>query len=176
MRKNLKRNWLTLFAISCFFFLLYGCGYHLVGTGNNLPTHLKTISIPVFKNTSSQPEIHRQLTSAILQSFISDGRLKIAKKEDADLVMNGTLSYYNKRAVSFNSQDLVADFIIEIEVELKIIDQIKGKVFLKKKLKNQWDYKSNNDIAETETARLEALEQAYIDLGNRIVSLIIDQF
>ena len=116
MMKNTKRNWLILFTISCFIF--YSCGYHLVATGTNLPAHLKTISIPVFKNTSSQPEIHRELTSAILQSFISDGRLKVVKKEDADLVMNGTLSYYNKRAVSFNSQDLVADFIIEIEVNL----------------------------------------------------------
>ena len=174
MRKNIKRNWLILLSISCFLF--YGCGYHLVGTGKNLPEHLKTISIPVFQNTSSQPEIHRELTSAILQSFISDGRLKVAKKEEADLVMNGNLSYYNKRAVSFNAQDLVSDFIIEIEIELEVIDQMKNKIFLKEKLKNQWDYKSNNDIADTETARLEALDQAYIDLGNRLVSLIIDQF
>ena len=174
MRENKKRNWLLLFAIFCALF--YGCGYHLVGTGKNLPAHLKTISIPVFKNTSSQPEIHRELTSAILQSFISDGRLKVTKKENADLVMNGTLSYYNKRAVSFNSQDLVADFIIEIEIELEVFDQVKNKIFLKEKLKNQWDYKSNSDIADTETERLKALDQAYIDLGNRLVSLIIDQF
>ena len=147
-----------------------------MGTGKNLPAHLKTISIPVFKNTSSQPEIHRELTSAILQSFISDGRLKVVKKEDADLVMNGTLSYYNKRAVSFNSQDLVADFIIEIEVKLEVFDQVKNKMFLKEELKNQWDYKSNSDIGDTETERLKALDQAYIDLGNRLVSLIIDQF
>ena len=175
MKKNKKRNWLILFAISCSLF--YGCGYHLVGTrSNHLPAHLKTISIPVFKNTSSQPEIHRELTSAILQSFISDGRLKVTKKANADLVMKGTLSYYNKRAVSFNSQDLVADFIIEIEVELEVIDQVKNKIFLKEQLKNQWDYKSNSDIADTETERLRALDQAYIDLGNRLVSLIIDQF
>ncbi|MEC7786206.1 MAG: LptE family protein, partial [Nitrospinota bacterium] len=149
MRNNKKRNWSLLFAISCSLF--YGCGYHLVGTGKNLPVHLKSISIPVFKNTSSQPEIHRELTSAILQSFISDGRLKVTKKENADLVMDGTLSYYNKRAVSFNSQDLVADFIIEIEVELEVLDQVKNKIFLKEKLRNQWDYKSNSDIADTET-------------------------
>ena len=90
--------------------------------------------------------------------------------------MNGTLSYYNKRAVSFNSQDLVADFIIEIEIELEVLDQVKNKIFLKETLKNQWDYKSNSDIADTETERLKALDQAYIDLGNRLVSLIIDQF
>lgn len=163
-----------LFAISCF--LLSGCGYHLVGTGSTLPPHIKSIFIPVFENTSSQPEIHRELTSIVLQSFISDGRLKIAKKEDADLVLEGILSYYNLRNVAFSSQDLVSDIIIELEIKIKVTDQVKNEIFMEKKLKQQWDYNSTPDIADTETARLEALDLAYNDTGNRLVSLIIDQF
>lgn len=167
-------HWRLSLVLFCFF--LSGCGYHLVGTGNTLPPHLKTIFIPVFENTSSQPEIHRELTSAVLQSFISDGRLKVVKKEDADLVMDATLSYYNLRNVAFSSVDLVSDIILELEVELKVTDQVKNKIFMEKKLKQQWDYRSSSDIAETETARLEALDLAYNDMGNRLVSLIIDQF
>lgn len=174
MKPNRKIYWLLSLSIFCF--LLSGCGYRLIGTGNTLPPHIKSIFIPVFENTSSQPEIHRELTSFVLQSFISDGRLKIAKKEDADLVMEGTLSYYNLRNVAFSSQDLVSDIIIELEVDVKVTDQVKNKVFLEKKLKQQWDYKSTSDVAETEAARLEALGFAYNDTGNRLVSLIIDQF
>ena len=169
-----NNKWLFVLAIDCMFFS--GCGYHLVGTGNTLPPHIKTIHIPVFENTSSQPEIHRQLTSFVLQSFISDGRLKIVNKDEADLIVNATLSYYNLRNVAFSSQDLVSDIIIELEIDLKVTDQVKNEIFIKKKLKQQWDYKSTPDLADTETARLEALDQAYIDFGNRLVSLIIDQF
>lgn len=174
MKPIKKYNCRLSLIIFCFF--LSGCGYHLVGTGNTLPPHIKTIFIPVFENTSSQPEIHRELTSAVLQSFISDGRLKVVKKNEADLVMEATLNYYNIRNVSFSSQDLVSDIIIELEVELKVTDQVKNKLFMKKKLKQQWDYKSTSDIAESETARLEALDEAYNDMGNRLVSLIVDQF
>ena len=169
-----NNKWLFVLVIYCLFFS--GCGYHLVGTGNALPKHIKTIHIPVFENTSSQPEIHRQLTSFVLQSFISDGRLKIVNKDEADLIVDATLSYYNLRNVAFSSQDLVSDIIIELEIDLKVTDQVKSEIFLKKKLKQQWDYKSTPDLANTETARLEALDQAYIDFGNRLVSLIIDQF
>ena len=169
-----NNKWLFVLAIYCLFFS--GCGYHLVGTGNALPPHIKTIHIPVFENTSSQPEIHRQLTSFVLQSFISDGRLKIVNKDEADLIVDATLSYYNLRNVAFSSQDLVSDIIIELEIDLKVTDQVKSEIFIKKKLKQQWDYKSTPDLADTETARLEALDQAYIDFGNRLVSLIIDQF
>ena len=174
MKPKKKNNWLLSFSISCFLFS--GCGYHLVGTGSSLPSHLKTISIPVFKNTSSQPEIHRELTSAVLEAFISDGRLKVAKKSNADLIMDATLVFYQKRNVSFGSQDLVSNIIVEVEIDLTITDQIKNKIFMKEKFKTQWDYKSTSDIAATERARLKALDLGFQDLGRRLVSLLIDQF
>ena len=171
MKQPIKKIGLFIFC-----FLFYGCGYHLVGTGNTLPPHLKSISIPVFENTSSQPEIHRELTSIILRSFINDGRLKVAKKEDADLLMTGALTYYNTRTAAFGSDDLSSDIIIELGVDVEVTDQIKNKTFLKQKLKTQWDYKSTDDISDTETARLRALDDAYNELGTRLVSLIVDQF
>ena len=174
MNPKKKNNWLLSFFISCFLFS--GCGYHLVGMGSSLPSHLKTISIPVFKNTSSQPEIHRELTSAVLKSFISDGRLKVARKGDADLIMDATLIYYQKRNVAFGSQDLVSNIIVEVEIELKVTDQIKNKIYMEEKLKTQWDYKSTSDVAATERARLKALDLGFQDLGRRLVSLLIDQF
>ena len=86
------------------------------------------------------------------------------------------MNYYNLRNVAFSSQDLVSDIIIELEIDLKVTDQVKNKILIKKELKQQWDYKSKPDLANTETARLEALDQAYMDFGNRLVGLIIDQF
>ena len=134
MKPKKKNNWLLSFSISCFLFS--GCGYHLVGTGSSLPPHLKTIFISIFKNTSSQPEIHRELTSAVLESFISDGRLEVVKKDDANLIMDATLTYYKQRNVSFGSQDLVANIIVEVEIDLIVTDQIKNKTFMKEKCKN----------------------------------------
>ena len=174
MKPKKKNNWLLSFSISCFLFS--GCGYHLVGTGSSLPPHLKTIFISIFKNTSSQPEIHRELTSAVLKTFINDGRLKLAKKDDADLIMDATLNYYKIRNVSFGSQDLVDNIIVEVEIELIVTDQKKNKIFMKEKFRTLWEYKSTSDVATTERARLEALDLGFQDLGRRLVSLLIDQF
>ena len=174
MKLKKKNNWLLSFSISCFIFS--GCGYHLVGTGSSLPPHLKTIFISVFKNTSSQPEIHRELTSAVLESFISDGRLEVVKKDDADLIMDANLTYYKQRNVSFGSQDLVSNIIVEVEIELIVTDQVKNKIFMKEKFQTQWDYVSTSDVTTTERARLEALDLGFEDLGRRLVSLLVDQF
>jgi hypothetical protein len=171
MKQKIKK--IRLFI---FYLLISSCGYHLVGTGNTLPPHLKSIAIPVFKNSSSQPEIHRELTSIILRSFVNDGRLKLAKKDKADLLMKGALTYYVKRTAAFGSDDLSSDIIIELGVDVEIMDQVKNKIFLKQKLKTQWDYNSTSNISDTETARLKALDGAYNELGTRLVSLIVDQF
>ena len=61
-------------------------------------------------------------------------------------------------------------------VRLKVTDQVKNKIFMEKELKTQWDYKSTSDVATTESARLEAADLAFQDLGRRLVSLIVDQF
>ena len=157
--------------------LLNGCGYHLVGTGSSLPSHLKTLSIPVFSNSSSEPETHRELTSNIIDSFITDGRVKIVRRGNSDMVMKGNLYYYDLKAVSFSSSDFASDYIVELRVEIEVIDKVNDKSYLKKQIqKIKWDYKATSDIIDTESARLVALEEAYKELGNRLVSLLIDQF
>jgi hypothetical protein len=163
-------------ALLSFTILLNSCGYHLVGTGSSLPPHLKTLSIPVFNNISTEPEIHRELTSNIIDSFITDGRLKVIRKGNSDMVMRGTLYYYDLKAVSFSSSDFASDYIVELGVDVEVIDKINDKLYIKNKFKTKWDYRATSDIIDTESARLAALEEAYKELGNRLVSLLIDQF
>jgi len=149
--------------------LLNGCGYHLV-------PHLKTLSIPLFTNSSSEPEIHRELTSSIINSFITDGRIKIVRKGNSDMVMKGSLLYYDLSAVAFSSSDFASDYIVKLGVEVEVIDKVNDKSYMKNKFTTKWDYKATSDIVDTESARLAALEEAYKELGNRLVSLLIDQF
>ena len=156
--------------------LLNGCGYHLIGTGSTLPEHLKTLSIPVFTNSSTQPEIHRELTSAIINAFITDGRVKVVRKGQADMVMKGNLLSYELKTVSFNSNNFATGYIVKLGVNVEVIDTIKNKPYLKQDLKTEWNYTAGTDIVDLESARLGALSEAYRVLGNRLVSLLINQF
>lgn len=156
--------------------LLSGCGYHLTGTGSNLPEHLKTLSIPVFTNSSSQPEIHRELTSAIINSFITDGRVKVVRKGQADMLMKGNLSYYELKTVSFTSDNFATGYIVKLGVNIEVNDEVKNRPYLKQDLQTEWNYTASTDIVDNESARLAALDDAYRVLGNRLVSLLVNQF
>ena len=162
--------------ILIFILFFYGCGYHLVGYGSALPSHIRTIAIPVFKNTSPEPSIHRDATDVIRQKFIADGRLKVTGKSKADLLIRGTLTDYHLRAVSFSGKDIAEEYIVRLGVQVEAYDQVKKKIILNQKFTTQWDYRVGSGLTDSESERFVALKEAYDDLGGRLVSIIIEQF
>jgi len=157
--------------------LISACGYHLTGTGTaSLPKHLKTVAIPVFSNTSTEPDIHRNMTNIIRQSFINDGRLKVVNRKNADLVMRGILNSYALQAVSYNSNDIAVEYYVLLGVVIDVKDMVKRKQFLKQNFTTKWDFRTTADVINSEAARQTALNNAYKELGNRLVSIVIDQF
>lgn len=172
MKSSIKNFfWLVAFLV------VSGCGYRLVGTGTSLPSHLKTIAIPVFDNKSTQPNIHRDITNAIRQSFINDGRLKVVSTTSkADLVMKGVLTSYNLQAVSFTTQDVAREYYVQLGGNIDVLDRVKKKRFLKQNFSTKWDFQTDADVINSEAARQLALKDAYRVLGNRLVSIVVDQF
>ena len=156
--------------------LTAGCGYHLVGYGSSLPAHIKTISIPTFKNSSIEPNIHRDATDSIRRAFISDGRLKLTNARRADLIIKGTLINYQLQPVSFSAQDTVDEYIIRLGVQIEAYDRIKKKILFKQEFNTQWDYRVTSSVIDSESAKNTALIEAYNDLSDRLVSIIIEQF
>jgi len=155
---------------------LQGCGYHLAGTRNSLPPHIHSVAIPVFKNNSSEPELHRDLTNTVRQSFIADGRLRVTGNDKADLLMKGRLNHYVLRSASFDADDLISEYWVELTVDVEVTDRVQNKPFMKQTLKTKWDFRANSDVVLSEAARQAALQNAYRDLGNRLVSLVVDKF
>ena len=158
------------------FLLSSGCGYHLVGYGSALPSHIRTIAVPVFQNTSTEPNIHRDATDAIRQIFITDGRLKLVSTREADLLVRGILTDYQLRAVSFSGKDMAEEYIVRLGVQVEAYDRAKGKVLLSQKFTTQWDYRITSGVVASEAARFAAVKEAYDDLGDQLVNIIIERF
>jgi hypothetical protein len=166
----------SILCFLIFVFLLSSCGYHLSGYGSNLPPHIRVISIPVFKNSSSEPNIERDATDAVRRAFISDGRLKVADTRKADLLMRGTLTDYQLRAVAFNSEDTAEEYIVRLGVQIEAYDRVKKKIIIDQKFTTQWGYRSTSSVVDSESAKNTALREAYSDFADGLVSIIIEQF
>ena len=152
------------------------CGYHLAGYGSTLPSHIRAISIPVFKNSSSEPNIQKDATDAIRRAFISDGRLKVTDTSKADLLMRGILTNYQLRAVSISSEGSAEEYVVRLGVQVELYDRMKKKIIFNQKFTAQWDYRSTSSVVDSESEKYTALKEAYDDLADRLVSITIEQF
>lgn len=169
-----KIRWLLPLLMAA---LVSACGYQVTGLkSTHLPEHIRSLAIPVFENTSTEPVLQRSLTEALRRAFIHDGRLQLAGEKRADLVMKGTLTRYSIRAVAFNANDIATEYWVYLNVTVKVTERVAGTVHLDQKLRTRWDYRASSSVISSEVSRQEALSQAYRDLSERLVSLLLDQF
>lgn len=81
-------------------------GYRL---GNDKPTamaQVNSISVPMFDNATLHPRAEVLATSAVANAFIQDGSYKLAKSDQADAVLEGTLErieYATLRGTRFDT-------------------------------------------------------------------------
>lgn len=54
--------------------LLAGCGY---STSGNLPDHIKTVAVPIFRNRTFEPGVETAVTSGVVNAFSSGGRVRV---------------------------------------------------------------------------------------------------
>jgi len=111
---KISKKWICFFVVgvmchlSCV--LLSGCGYT---TKSTLPSNIKTIRVEPFKNsidyTSGSrrniylPLLEVDVHNAVIQKFNFDGNLKIAERDQADLI----LMYYTLGGLSILPQGII---------------------------------------------------------------------
>jgi len=79
-----------IFAVVIFLIfssVLISCSYSF--TGASVAPHLKTISIPMFKDRSGsgEPNLENNLTNELIKKFIDDNSLAVAEKINADAII-----------------------------------------------------------------------------------------
>lgn len=101
MKNNPLSGFLLVF-LAVFFFA--GCvGYRL---GSTLPPDIKTIYVPVFANKSREPLIENDATAATIAELQKDGTLKVVNAENADVVLECTLTGVSLNPLRYNRSDV----------------------------------------------------------------------
>lgn len=81
---------------------LSGCGYTL---GNGFPAEIRTISVPMFRNESYRRNIEFQLTEAVQKEIQDRTPFILAKADQADTQLLGTIMQVRKDVLGENKFD-----------------------------------------------------------------------
>lgn len=153
---------------------LAGCGYSFRG---NLPDHIKTVGVPVFKNKTPEPAVETLLTSAVVDAFASNGRLRVVRPEDADAILDGEVTGYSVQSIAFDAQSNVRQYRLIVTMNLRLRDIRRASVlFEEQSLREKADFQVQGAVSQTISAEEGAVRTAATEIARSIVSLTIDRF
>ncbi len=170
----------VLCLVPCVF--LSSCGYT---TKSTLPSSIQTIRIDPFKNnidfTTGEgrniylPLLEVDARNAVIDRFMLDGNLKIAKEGEADLVLKGELKRYERSALRYTDDDDVQEYRVHITVSFEMwnAQDSEKPAWSEPNFVGEATYFVTGPLATTEE---NAIKEAIKDLARRIVERTIEDW
>lgn len=154
--------------------LAAGCGYTVGGT---LPSHITTISVPIFRNLTEEPAVESLITRAVVEAFVTNGRLRVVRSEEADAVLDGEIVGYAVSSIAFDRDANVRLYRLAVTVNLRLRDQRQRTVlFQQSAVREQADFSVQDAVSLTISREETALRVAATSIGRNIVSLVVARF
>lgn len=164
----------TLFLLVVTGLLVGGCGYSLRGT---LPSHIKTVAVPVFANRTPEPAVEGPLTRAVVEAFSTNGRLKVVAPDDADAILDGEVTGYVLSSIAFDPRANVREYRLTVTLNLRFRDMKRNEVLFEQSgVQERADFQVVGVVADTISREEIALRLAAVDIARAIVTLAVERF
>lgn len=108
--------------------VLSACGYNFRGKTNNLPSDVRTIAIPVFKNHTGETAIESVFTDQTIFQFTRSQILRVVSEGQADAVLRGTITRADVEDVAYTAQETSQRRRITIQVSANLTRTRDGEV------------------------------------------------
>jgi hypothetical protein len=118
--------------------VLSGCGPYSF-SGSTLPGHIKTVAVPLMENQTERGDLTTALADLLVEAILDDNKLKVAAGDAADSVIEGTILEYRRTPFTFDANENVQTYKIEIAIEARFVDVRKNDVIWEEKRLYQWD-------------------------------------
>jgi hypothetical protein len=105
--------------------LAAGCGY--TASPALLPTHLKTVAIPVFENGTPEVRLEEEITNAVILKFVQDNHLKVVDEKTANSVIRGKVTQYKNSVFGFTQNNSSNEFRVTVAVDVTFKDLVKNR-------------------------------------------------
>jgi hypothetical protein len=149
----------------CFLFLALfaGCGIYTF-SGSTLPTHLKTVDVPLFANTSLQANVAEELTDSLSKRVLTTNLLRIVPTK-GDATINGKVTQYANTPRSYGNAGVrsvnISEYEVQIVVEIEFADNKKSSQLFKGTItgKGVYDFQKQTEEIGRKKAEQDIVDQ-----------------
>lgn len=162
-------------------YMCFGCGYT---TRTTLPGDFKTIYIEDFANdiifTTEKvrnvyfPLLEINARNQIVDRFRFDGYLRVVDRDDADLILKGALTGYQRDALRYTDNDDVEEYRVRVIVSLELFNVRNQEVeWTEPSFAGEATYFVTGSQVSTEES---AVNNAIVDLSKRVVERTVEDW
>jgi len=140
------RQYNILFIVFICSVSMVACSYSF--TGASVPSHLQTISIPIFNDRSGSGEFNlgEKTTASLVKKFIDDNTLLITDKLKSDSILEGTIVSLSDAPSVVSGGENISTRRLTINIRVVYKDLVKRTTVLEKTFSNYGDYQTGGDI------------------------------
>ena len=154
--------------------LLAGCGY---STKGNLPSHIKTVAVPMFKNRTLEPGVESAVTSGVVNAFTGSGKLKVVAQDEADAILDGEVVGYSLEGLTFDRSINVRAYRLRLVLNVEFRDVRRSEMLWRQEgLQETSDFQVAGQVSDTLARGQGAVLQAASEIGRKVVNLAVERF
>lgn len=141
-------------------------------TGASVPSHLKTVAIPLMEDQTGLGEasLREKMTRTLTDLFIRDNSLEVADKSTADSILDGIIVSARDEIVSVGGGETVNKRRINMSVKVVYQDMKLRKRVYEKTFNNYGDYDPTSGFTQRQLAFDEAIRKISEDILLETVS------
>jgi outer membrane lipopolysaccharide assembly protein LptE/RlpB len=160
--RRVFHRYLTISVLS----LLAGCGYHFVGQGGGFPGDIQSLAIQTFENKTKEMTLHRVVTSAVRNEFVSRRDLRIVGVGEADAVLQGTITSFTTSSLAYDAEGRAIEYRVAINLDLKLVRRVDGTILWEvPNFAKTEEYRASTEVLTNEAQKNRAIRTLAEDLA-----------
>ena len=167
-----QRSGSLLFAL-WLAFLFAGCAGYQLGPTNGMVAGSRSIRINLFRNDTYEPRLSEPIATSLRRWIQRDGTYRLATGGEADIVVDGVITDFNRSGISFQPSDIltVRDYELSAVANFTAVERATGKVLVQSTVFGRTTIRSGPDLASAERQASPLIAE---DIARRITSLLVD--
>lgn len=149
---------------------LAGCA-HYSTSARAIPSHIRTVAVPLFENVTVEPGIKEPLTDAVIARFLQDNQLRVVDARDADAMIIGTIIDVREESLTFQQGQDTRETRIWIIASVRFEDVRERKVIWEEPRLSEWGV--FQVVTGTDADRDPGIEQAIDKMAETILNRTI---
>jgi hypothetical protein len=152
--------------------LLFSCGY--TTSPALLPSHMKTVSIPVFENGTTEYTLEQDITNAVIARFVRDNHLRIVDEKSASSVVHGRVTQYKNAVFGFSTASQAQEYRVTISVRVTFKDLVKNREVWSDEIIRTANYYVQNVPGDSARTELDGRKEAIDKIADEVLSRSVE--